>query len=246
LAKPSILDALSFFSRLVPLSPYLAKGFRMKLLVTGGNGFIGGHVCRAAVEAGHQVLAMGRSGRPKGSAPWMERVAWIAADVLEPASWRAHLAGCDAVVHCVGIAFEHPSRGVTFERVNGDAAVVAAGEAEAAGVGAFVFVSASEKPPLMREAYITAKRRAEAAIFASGPRGVALRPGFVYGPGRAVSCAVFAMMKAALLVPGVRRSLRGSRPVRVEVLARAALRVAADPSIAGIVDMEGIERLGSA
>ena len=30
----------------------------MKLLVTGGNGFIGRHVCRAAVEAGHQVLAM--------------------------------------------------------------------------------------------------------------------------------------------------------------------------------------------
>lgn len=217
----------------------------MKLLVTGGNGFIGSQVCRAAVEAGHDVVGLGRSGRPKGAAAWMDRVTWAAADVLEPDAWRHHLVGCDAVVHCVGIVVERPERGVTFARINGDAAIVAVDEAAAAGVGAFVYLSAPAKPPLVGEGYIVHKRRAEEAVLAAPLRGVVFRSGFVYGPGRLVSYPAALAVRLGLLVPGLRRAVAQNRALRVDVVARAALGAATDGSTRGILGVDAIEAAGS-
>lgn len=216
----------------------------MKILVTGAGGFIGGGVCRAALEAGHRVVGVARSGKPAGGAGWTERVAWVAADVLKPETWRAHLEGCGAVIHCVGIIRERPERGITFERMSGDAGVVAVGEAERAGVGAFVFFSASAKPPFIPESYITAKRRAEKAVLAARLRGVVFRPGLVYGPGRAVAALPAMMVQLATRLPIVGAKARESRPLRVETVARAAVRAAEDASVAGVVDIDAIEGLG--
>lgn len=215
----------------------------MKVLVTGANGFIGSEVCRIAVEGGHDVVGLARRGRPAGAGSWAARVEWVVGDVLQPAGWRAHLAGCDAVIHCVGIIREDVRRGATFERVNGDSTITAAEEAERAGVGAFVFVSASAKPPLVGEGYIRGKRRAEARIQELAIRGVILRPGFVYGTGRLPSLPAAAAMKLAGWLPVVGVAARESRPVAVETLARVALRAAADESVRGVVDVGGIERL---
>lgn len=216
----------------------------MKILVTGANGFIGREMCREAVDCGHAVVGLARRGRPPGAGSWAAAVEWVAGDVLEPAGWRAHLAGCDAVIHCVGIIREDVRRGATFERVNGDSAITAADEAERAGVGAFVFVSASAKPPLVGEGYIRGKRRAEGRIQELGMRGVILRPGFVYGAGRLPSLPAAAVMKLAAWLPVVGAAARESRPVAVETLARAALRAATDGGVRGVVDVGGIERLG--
>ena len=220
-----------------------------KLLVTGASGFIGREVCCVAAEAGHDVTGVARSGQPAGSDGrdgWMERVRWVAADVLRPETWRGELAGCEALVHCVGIIRERPARGVTFQRVNGDAAVVASTEAERAGVPAFVFLSASRRPPLISRDYIDAKRRAEEAAAKLRLRSVFLRPGFVYGAGRAVSVPAAVVMKLGLaLLPFLRPKLGGSRPIPVAVVARAALRAALDPAVSGVLDADGIERLGA-
>ena len=216
-----------------------------KLLVTGGNGFIGAEVCRCAAEAGHAVVGLARRGRPERAEGWMERVEWVAGDVLEPAGWRAHLARCDAVIHCVGIIREDARRGATFERANGDSAITAAEEAERAGVGAFVFLSASSQPPLVGAGYLRAKRRAEARIGELGVRGAILRPGFVFGAGRLPSLPAAALIQAATYLPFVGAEARGSRPLSVETVARAALRAAADESVRGVLDVDAIERLGA-
>ena len=47
----------------------------MKLVVPGGNGFIGSEICRIAVQNGHEVAAFGRTGRPAltpAEHPWTQ------------------------------------------------------------------------------------------------------------------------------------------------------------------------------
>ncbi|MBX0305086.1 NAD-dependent epimerase/dehydratase family protein [Haloarcula salinisoli] len=156
----------------------------MELVVFGGNGFIGRRVCRRAVEDGHEVRSIARSGPPAPDqrGPWADAVTWHAANVFAPNEYREALDGADAVVHSIGIIEESPNEGVTFERVNGDSAIITALESERAGVERFVYISSVERPPWVREAYITARRRAERAIADLGMATTVLRPGAVYGP----------------------------------------------------------------
>jgi len=65
----------------------------MKVCVTGASGFIGQHVCRALMEAGHEVMAMDVYKPPLGS--------WLVADIQGSLS---PLPGLDAVVHLAAIA----------------------------------------------------------------------------------------------------------------------------------------------
>lgn len=48
-----------------------------RLVVFGGNGFVGSHVCQAALQSGLQVLALSRSGTPaQGGGAWTSQVEW--------------------------------------------------------------------------------------------------------------------------------------------------------------------------
>lgn len=48
-----------------------------RLVVFGGNGYVGSHVCQAALQSGLQVLAISRSGTPaSGGGAWTQDVEW--------------------------------------------------------------------------------------------------------------------------------------------------------------------------
>jgi UDP-glucose 4-epimerase len=73
----------------------------MKVLVTGGSGFIGSHLCRDLVGAGHRVAVLSRE-----SAPWrlhdiMPSLALIRGGLDDVAAWQGDLADFrpDAVAH---------------------------------------------------------------------------------------------------------------------------------------------------
>ncbi len=213
------------------------------LLVVGGSGFIGRDVCRFAVRDGHEVRSLSRSGRPAVDGDWADAVAWTSADVFRPNAWRGRLAGVDAVVHSVGTLTETPAAGATFERVNGDAAIIAALEAERAGVGAFVFLSASAQPPGVRNAYLDAKRRAEDAIADLDLDAVVLRPGPVYGAGQPHLPSVLdRILRFAASAPPIASRLGEARPLSVDTVARAAYRAALDPP-ARLLDVGDIRDL---
>ncbi|KAI6150431.1 hypothetical protein BKA82DRAFT_993276 [Pisolithus tinctorius] len=85
-----------------------------KILVVGGNGFIGSAVCRAALARGIQVTSISSSGRPyrtpKGHAPaWVSKVEWRKADALVPETYADLLPNVDGVVHTIGILLEDRS-----------------------------------------------------------------------------------------------------------------------------------------
>jgi uncharacterized protein YbjT (DUF2867 family) len=213
------------------------------LLVVGGSGFIGRDVCRFAVRDGHEVRSVSRGGRPDVDAEWTESVSWTSADLFRPNAWRDRLDGVDAVVHSVGTLTESPSDGVTFERVNGDAAVLAALEAERAGADAFVFLSAAAKPPGVRSAYLTAKRRAETGIADLDLDAVTLRPGPVYGEGQPhLPGVVDRVLRFVASARPIASRLGESRPLAVDTVARATYRAALDPD-ERLLDVSDIREL---
>ena len=214
------------------------------LLVVGGSGFIGREICRLAVRDDREVRSVSRSGRPTTDALWADAVSWTSADLFRPDAWRDRLDGVDAVVHAVGTTDETPAAGVTFERLNGDSAIITGLEAERAGVETYVFLSAAVAPPRTRHAYVTAKRRAEAAIADLAFEQVTLRPGPVYGIDRlGGSRFVNAGLRLADSVAPIADRLGESRPLPVETVARAAYRAAIDPG-ASLLDVEDIRQLG--
>jgi len=82
-----------------------------KILVVGGNGFIGSAVCKAALARGIQVTSVSSSGKPyktpNGHTPaWVAKVEWRKADALLPETYSDILPKVGAVVHTLGTLLE--------------------------------------------------------------------------------------------------------------------------------------------
>jgi dTDP-L-rhamnose 4-epimerase len=73
----------------------------MRVLVTGGAGFIGSHVVDALVEDGHEVVVLDRVATPADRPDYLNpRAVYVAGDVRDSAAWeRAIRDGVDAVSH---------------------------------------------------------------------------------------------------------------------------------------------------
>ncbi len=82
---------------LVP-SPYPLAWPQTRVFITGGNGFVGGHVARALIAAGAQVRALVRPGSPLGLLADLP-VEIVRGDLGEPAAWAELLRGCDVCFH---------------------------------------------------------------------------------------------------------------------------------------------------
>lgn len=117
----------------------------MRVVVTGGAGFIGGNLCRALVESGHEVVAFddlssGRRANLAGVTLDLVEASLLDRDVLSDA-----VAGADAVVHLaargsVPRSLLHP---VETHAVNATGTVNVLEAARQAGVRHVIFSSSS-------------------------------------------------------------------------------------------------------
>lgn len=73
----------------------------MRVLVTGGAGFVGSHVVDALADAGHDVVVLDSLIAHGGAAPpwWRDDIEHHVADVRDPDAWLAAARGVDAVCH---------------------------------------------------------------------------------------------------------------------------------------------------
>ncbi|GLB07939.1 hypothetical protein AtubIFM57258_003307 [Aspergillus tubingensis] len=95
-----------------------------RVVVAGGNGFLGSRICKSAVARGWEVTSLSRSGEPRwdtvtGSLnrpSWASSVEWAKADMLKPDIYKPFLNGANAVVHSMGILLEADYKGVVQGR----------------------------------------------------------------------------------------------------------------------------------
>ena len=73
----------------------------MKVLVTGGSGFIGSHVVDRLLEAGHEARIFDVLESPYEAG---QRCETVVGDLLDPASILAAAEGCDAIMHLAAAA----------------------------------------------------------------------------------------------------------------------------------------------
>jgi uncharacterized protein YbjT (DUF2867 family) len=150
----------------------------MRVLVLGGNGFIGQHVVQALLARGHGVAIGGRRGRSKHAA--CPAAAARLDRLTEPGAWASVVDGFDAVINCVGILRERGRE--TYERVHCQAPAALAQACERAGVR-FIHVSALGLHADARSRFIRSKLQGEAAVRASGGDWSIVRPSLLDGEG---------------------------------------------------------------
>ncbi|KAI0013702.1 NAD(P)-binding protein [Xylariaceae sp. FL0662B] len=91
-----------------------------RLVVCGGNGFLGSRICKYAVSRGWDVTSVSRSGEPKWNTvtssatppSWARKVTWEKGDIFRPLTYVPALKGADFVVHSMGILLEADYKGV--------------------------------------------------------------------------------------------------------------------------------------
>jgi len=162
----------------------------MRVLVTGGLGFIGSRLCRALLDEGIHVRCV---------------------DILSgPPADPGHVRGVDAVIHLAalpGVRTRRTPAALHATNVELTDRLAAAADKQRAR---FVFVSSSSvygearllptpehSPPSPLNAYAASKVAAERAVLARGGDAVIVRPFTVYGPGQRPDMA-FARWIAAI------------------------------------------------
>jgi nucleoside-diphosphate-sugar epimerase len=189
----------------------------MRILVTGGNGFVAGHLIRD-LAGRHEVVALARGG-PRDEVP--EGVRWVEHDLTEPLAGAGLPAEIDAVVHLAQSRHykEFPERADDIFGVNVQGTFRLLEYAREAGARSFVFTSTGgvygysyerfvETDPVSPLGfYLTSKYAAELLIanYKSFFHTIVLRLFFVYGPGQ-----------EGMLIPNLLGRVRRGETVTIE------------------------------
>lgn len=192
----------------------------MRLLVTGGSGFLGEYVLREAARRGHETTALARS-RSAAARVHSLGAQPVSGDLDNAGSLAdAFAAGrCEALLNLASLGFGHAGM------------IVAA--TEAAGISSAVFVSTTAVTTTLPTASRRVRLAAEQRIHESALDWTILRPTMIYGAAgdRNLSRLLPLLRRAPVLpVPGGGHL---QQPVHVADVADAVLAAAEQPGAVG-------------
>lgn len=154
----------------------------MRIAITGGTGFVGGHLAQSLVSKGHNVvlIARGRDSRDESlrSLPLAQFKPIGTADEDELFSTFQN---CDAVAHCAGINREIEPH--DYERIHVQATLNVVNAAKRASVKKVILTSFYSARPNCGSGYHESKFAAEEIVRNSGLDYTVFKPGMIYGKG---------------------------------------------------------------
>lgn len=153
------------------------------ILITGGTGFVGGHLVHRLAALGHRITIVTR--RPERHRQYRvgSRVQLVQADPYDPAQLAALLPGCDCVINLVGILNE--SGRSTFSRAHVELPRSLIKAMRETGVNRLLHMSAlNADVNESRGRYLKTKGEGENLVHQSpGIEVTSFRPSVIFGPG---------------------------------------------------------------
>ncbi len=154
-----------------------------RVTVFGGSGFIGRYVVERLADRDAVIAVAVRDPEAAKSlrvAGQVGQISPIAANIRDPESIRAAVAGADSVVNLCGVLAESGRQ--TFQAVHVDGAANIARAAAAAGAERLIHVSAIGAGDSATSKYARSKAAGERAVREAFPGATILRPSVVFGP----------------------------------------------------------------
>jgi len=224
----------------------------MRVGLIGGTGFVGGYLVDKLIESGHVPVVLVRSGS-EGKLRQADRCEIITGDIDSPAAIAEVCRGSDAVIYCIGILRENRRRGITFEKLQFEAAEQTVQAARENGVRRFILMSANGVKA-GGTPYQDTKFRAEEAVRRSGLEWTIFRPSVIFGDPRGQMEFATQLYQDMIAPPipavGFFKGLSPSRgallmsPVHVTDVAAAFVRAIDDDSLTGqLIELGGPEVL---
>jgi uncharacterized protein YbjT (DUF2867 family) len=210
----------------------------MRVLVTGGTGFVGRHVVARLAREGHAVRVLAR--RP---AAWPAdlSVEQATGRITDADALRRAATGVDAVVHLVAIIVERG--GDTFEAINHQGTRTLVAAMREAGCERLVHLSALGASPDERFPYLRSKWLGEEAVRGSGLAFTILRPSVLHGEGAGFFRPIVWTLRWLPVYPMVAGGTTRFQPLWVEDLATCVVRCLAGAQVGRTLDLGGPEIL---
>jgi uncharacterized protein YbjT (DUF2867 family) len=204
----------------------------MKVFVTGGTGFVGRELLRQLVASGHTVRALVRKGSEDKLAV-LANVEVHPGDVTNAGSLDGALAGCDALIHLVGIIREFPARGVTFSKLHVEATANVLQAAAKQGVKRYLHMSSNGTRKDGITAYHRTKWQAEERVRESPLDWTIFRPSLIFGLGGEFVNMLAELIRRVPVVPVIGDGQYLTQPVAVEQVAASFVKALSMPETIG-------------
>jgi uncharacterized protein YbjT (DUF2867 family) len=220
----------------------------MRVLVTGGTGFVGRTILHELHRAGHKLHVLSHRGHTAAATAIEEEFGGQIhhGNILDLGYLDSDLRGSkeriDAVIHLVGIISEVGEQ--TFENIHVVGTQKIVEWAKRSGIRRLIHMSALGTRPGAIARYHKSKWAAEEIVRESGLDWTIFRPSIIYGAGDGFVNLFARMMHQSPIVPIVENGNTKFQPVPVEAVAVAFVRALTEQqSIGQTFDLTGPETL---
>ncbi len=199
------------------------------ILLLGGTGFVGRHVCEKLARLQCRVTVATRRRERANHLLMLPLVDVVEVNVHDSAALTALVAGHDAVVNLVAILHGNEA---AFEKAHVQLPLALARACEAAGTRRVVHVSALGASASSASMYQRSKARGEAILQEAGLDVTILRPSVIFGAEDKFLNTFASLQQIFPVVPLASASAR-FQPVWVEDVASAVVSCLQDPDTIG-------------